>query len=107
MTLAAEYAIQFHRYTQTDMGRKAVTYDHENQEVYGLFVKFAVQARNAGYRQFSANAIFERIRWELAIEKKDDGFKMNNNYRAYYARRLMAENPEKFGGFFQIREAQT
>lgn len=103
----AEWAIQFHRYLQTDVGSRAAQYDRENPEIYGLFVRFAVQAHRNGYRRFSANAIFERIRWELAIEKKDDGFKMNNNYRAFYARKLMAENPESFAGFFQIREGQN
>ena len=38
---------------------------HENHpEVWDLFVQFSFQMINRGYKHYSANAIFERIRWE-------------------------------------------
>ncbi len=51
-----------------------------------------------GFKHYSVNAIFERIRWE--IDAGGDGistFKLNNNYRAFYARRFHRMYPEHDG----------
>lgn len=82
---------------------KFETYNSDNPEIYKLFTKFSGQVMKSGMTKYSANAIFERIRWYVDIETAGDKFKVNNNYRPYYARKLMSENKE-FAGFFEIRE---
>lgn len=84
---------------------KFETYHKENPQLYKLFERFAREALSSGYKTFSAYAIFERIRWHVAIETVGDPFKLNNNYRPYYARKLMFDQPE-FEGFFNTRSLQ-
>jgi hypothetical protein len=78
-------------------------YHKENPRVYELFVKFAKEVKAAGFKNFSANAIFERIRWYVSVETVGDKFKVNDNYRPYYARKMMQDFPE-FEGFLNIRK---
>lgn len=77
-----------------------------NPHVYDMFCKFTSRARNAGFKRYSANAIFERIRWHMDVEINGDVFKMNNNYRAFYARKFM-ENNRGCDGFFETREQRN
>jgi hypothetical protein len=85
-------------------------YDRANPQVYHEFKKFALELRRAGRKRASAALIFERIRWYTLVEGKQESglpkFKMNNNYRAFYARKLAAEMPE-FVGFFETREQKA
>lgn len=69
-------------------------YDRANPQIYESFRRFALQVIGAGRRRFGAKAVMERIRWDTLISAKDDGFKINNNYTADYARKFIAEFPE-------------
>ena len=76
---------------------------HEsNPQVYLLFNKFAVEATQANRRNFGVGPIFERMRWFTVIETRGEAFKLNNNYRPYYGRLWMRNNPEH-EGFFSTR----
>lgn len=77
-------------------------FDRDNPHVYDLFVKYALEAKARGRTRFSISMITERIRWYTAIETSDPDFKINNNHRAFYARKLM-EDP-RFTGMFVVRE---
>ncbi len=77
-------------------------YHAENPHVYQAFSAFAMQLIAAGVDTLSAYLIYERMRWESAIGG-NDGFKLNNNYRPYYARLFMQDNPA-YEGFFQLRQ---
>ncbi len=80
------------------------TFHDEHPKVWELFARFTFQRINIGFKHYSVNAVFEAIRWE-ADEVGGDGqstFKLNNNYRAFYARRFMRMNPEH-AGFFRTR----
>ncbi len=74
----------------------------ENPHVYELFEKFTFQAIDVGFNNYSANAVFERIRWHTDIETKGNGFKLSNNHRAYYARYFHTINPDH-DGFFRTK----
>jgi len=84
---------------------KFETYDEANPHIYDLFYRFAKETLDRGYSHYSANAIFERIRWYVDIETEGDQLKVNNNYRPYYARKLM-ESHQEFSSFFRVRELQ-
>lgn len=79
-----------------------------NPVVYRLFKDYAWVVKRAGRSRFSADAIVQRIRWFMAFE--GDGreeFKINDHYTALYARKLMTEEPDAFGGFFELRKTRT
>lgn len=105
-TIETEEETEFREYCQTEMGKAAIDYDNANPIVYRLFMSYAQQVMKSGRDKYSAQAIFERIRWHMDLETDGDEFKINNNYRPYFARKLMAEYPE-FKGFFALRSSQT
>jgi len=75
-----------------------------NPDIWKHFRFYADKARESGRQNYSANAIFERIRWYVDIETKSSGeLKLNNNFRAYYARMYHVAVPEA-AGFFRNRE---
>jgi hypothetical protein len=69
-------------------------YHETNPQVYAMFKRFAFEAINVGYKILSANFIFERMRWETMVVTQGDCYKVNNNYRAYYARMFMDDHPQ-------------
>lgn len=87
-----------------DLIERFRAYDAENPRVYELFRRFATEALLAGHEHFSADAICHRIRWETAVVTRGELFKLNNNYVAFYARKLMEED-SRFAGFFRLRES--
>lgn len=86
-----------------EMRRQVAEFHSYHPEVWRLFVQFTFQMISRGFKHYSVGAIFERIRWEM--DAGGDGvtyFKLNNNYRAFYARRFMLVYPQH-GGFFRTR----
>lgn len=63
----------------------------DNPEVYRLFCYFTIQVINAGHSKYSAEAIFNQIRWYTTVETRGDDFKINNDYKPYYSRKFMEE----------------
>ena len=87
-----------------EMREQVIAYHKQHPEVWEMFEEFAFQMINRGYKNYSVNAIFERIRWEK--DAGGDGitqFKIGNNYRAFYARAFMKKFPEH-EGFFRTRK---
>lgn len=82
----------------------AKKFDEDNPDVWKLFLQFTTNRIEKGFKNYSVNAIFERIRWESDTNTLDinSKFKLNNNYRAYYARKFMKNYPS-FDGFFRTR----
>ena len=73
----------------------------ENPQVWILFERFTFDRINRGFEHYSAQAIWERIRWETGTGA-DSSFKLNNNYRGFYARAFEKMHPEH-EGFFRKR----
>ena len=78
-------------------------YHTDNPHVYDLLVRMARQAQQAGHKRYGMKSLFEVMRWKMTVETSGDSFKLNNNYTAFYARKVMAEYPE-LDGFFALRE---
>lgn len=85
-----------------NLTQKFLDYHANNPHVYELFKTYANMAKKRGFKNFGAGAVFERLRWHMNVETTGDPFKLNNNYRAFYARLLMEEDPS-FEGFFRTR----
>jgi len=80
-------------------------YDRRHPEVWELFVEFSREARRAGLSRYSARAIVHRIRWECSIHRQQaDAFRINDHYAGHYARKLIASDPARWSGFFELRE---
>lgn len=87
-----------------EMREQVTTYHKQHPEVWRMFEEFAFQMINRGFKNYSVNAIFERIRWEKdAGGDGENQFKIGNNYRAFYARRFMKKYP-LHDGFFRTRK---
>ena len=79
-------------------------YHEENPQVYQALRRFALEAVGKGHTRLSINLLFERVRWETTVEAKG-AFKVNNTYRAHYARLLMDQEPALAGVFETRRSA--
>ena len=79
-------------------------YHNDNPHIYTAFKKYTLEAINRGYKNFSAEFIFNIIRWETGISGNDK-FKINNNYKAFYSRLFMNDN-KQYNGFFRIRRSK-
>ena len=74
----------------------------KNPEVYELFKRFAFEAINKGHLRLSSEMIINRIRWETSVVTSDKDYKINNDYKPFYARLFMEEN-QTYGNFFNTR----
>jgi len=74
-------------------------FHRENPHVYDELVKLALRARRRGVKRIGIGMLFEVLRWGHAMRTAGDDFRLNNNYRSYYARLLMRNEPELVGAF--------
>lgn len=87
------------------LDRRFERFVEENPHVYREFVRFAREARRAGLR-VGAKAVWERLRWELAIATTDAEWKLNNSFTSRMARLAMEREPD-LAGFFETREIKS
>lgn len=66
----------------------------------------AFRIQRTGRHKLAIATLFERARWEIALATTDPEFKLNNNFRAYYARLLM-ENEDDLAGLFELRASEA
>lgn len=102
MTTDLQSRFDFDRATEA----RFAEYHARNPKVYETLRRFALDAKWAGRDRLSINMLFERARWFTAVEGQGDPFKLNNSYRAYYARLLMTQEPD-LRGFFETRKARA
>lgn len=76
----------------------------QHPAVYRELVKHAREWRSYGHARLGIDVLFCKLRWEWHVRgvEDTDGYKLNNNYRALYARKIMAENAD-LEGLFEIR----
>ena len=73
-----------------------------NPEIWVLFQKYSLQIIDRGLKSYGSAAVFERIRWHISVETSGK-VKLNNNFRAYYARMFAVKYPEN-AYFFRNRK---
>ncbi|BAQ90252.1 hypothetical protein [uncultured Mediterranean phage uvMED] len=90
---------------EDEINEQAEAFSKQNPEVSRLFVKFTHEIIARGFRNYSVQAIFERIRWETDQADVDgkSTFKLNNNYTPWFSRKFMERYPEH-DGFFRTRK---
>jgi hypothetical protein len=76
-------------------------------EVYIGLVRLARTWQDNGSAKLGIATLFEVLRWNSHLNPdKTGGYKLNNNYRALYARLIMEQEPD-LDGLFEIRERTT
>lgn len=91
----------------TRLARAFLRFHAHNPRVYERLVHYARMAQVAGQAHYSMKSLFERVRWWDDVETSEpEGFKLNNNHTAYYARLIEEQEPD-LRGFFRMREIQT
>ena len=86
--------------------RKFTEFHNNNPHVYDELRDLALRAKRHGRKNYSINGLYQVLRWHRNFETNDPDFKLGNNHRAYYARLLMAQEPE-LKGFFRTRKTKT
>lgn len=82
-------------------------YHSQNPQVYDMFKEQVYRAIRLKREKFSANAIINWLRWEVAMRiKTDDTYKINNNFSSRYARLFVKENPH-YEHMFEFREIRS
>jgi hypothetical protein len=73
-----------------------------NPQVYQNLRTLCYSWIRNGHRKAGIDTLFGVLRWQSAINTTGhEGYKLNNNLKAYYARELMKEPP--LAGMFDIR----
>ena len=78
-----------------------------NPHVYTQLLELARRLRSRGIDRYGIAGLFEVLRYDHTINTGSaQDFKLNNSYRAYYARLLMQCNPE-LAGLFELRSSDA
>lgn len=78
----------------------------ENPHVYASVVEVCLDLKEQGFDKGSIWLVFNRLRWLYAIKTTGSKFRLSNNHTGYYARVVMAANPE-LDGFFTLKPLKT
>jgi hypothetical protein len=92
-----------------DYTEEARTFHALNPQVYEMLRAKALQAVRRGQRRLGIRTLWESLRWDLMLQttpvpgsKPSTDIKLNDHYTAFYARELMAREPE-LAGVFEVR----
>lgn len=98
----------FDLFERESIRAKFEDFDAAHPEVYRALVRLAREWVSVGHAKLGIATLFERLRWEWHVAglADRDGYKLNNNYRALYARKIMSENPD-LDGLFETRALTT
>lgn len=81
-------------------------YRAQRPDVYDLLVRLARDVKARGKTTYSMKAVFERARWHFHIERGEDGFVLNNDFTALFAREIM-ECEADLADFFETRRRRA
>jgi len=85
---------------------KAQEFHAANPQVYGRLLEMVRELHATGVRRHGVDALWNVLRWEPALKTASaTPFKLNDAFPAWYARKIMAENPE-LDGFFALRDSR-
>lgn len=74
----------------------------DNPQVYEWVKEYTQNKVDAGFKRWGFEAIWNDIRWNQQCQTSGKPFKLNNNYKAFYVRKLINEFPH-LEGFFEQR----
>lgn len=103
MSAAHQLRLLSSRYDRQPLEARWREFHEANPHVYAHFERLALQAARRGRRRFGAKAIWEVMRWEMALSTTEEEPRLNNNHVAYYVREFMRRNP-RHASLFETRE---
>jgi hypothetical protein len=76
--------------------QRAAEFHLHNAQVYDLLVHYARVLHGRGHRRVGIELLWNRMRWDWLIrtERLGDEFKLNQNFKAWYARQIMEREPD-------------
>ena len=74
-----------------------------NPHIVKLFLQYAQEARDLGFKSYGVKCIAERVRWHVRATTRGDDFKFNNNWSSRMARLIVKHDPS-FEGLFEFRK---
>lgn len=77
-------------------------YHRAHPECYAKLVAACRNVLAAGRTHWSIDGAFEVVRYFRYIRPDAEAYRLNNNYRALYARLIMQREPD-LAGFFEVR----
>jgi hypothetical protein len=79
-------------------------FHRDNPYVYSNLCRLARDYRGRyRLRRFGIGMLFEVLRWEVSMQTSDPNFKLNNDFRAHYARLIARQEPD-LRDAFELRE---
>lgn len=96
------------------MAEKALTiqekfenFHAKKPEVYDYLVKTARLLKSRGHTKYGIGSIYERTRWHFEVDMDaGEEYKLNNNYRSRYVRKIIAEHKD-LEKFFELRQLKA
>lgn len=73
-----------------------------NPTVLALLRDKALTLKGRGFKRYGLKALFEALRYDMAVQTNGQPFKLDNGFTAHYARKLMEVEP-RLKGFFETR----
>lgn len=81
-------------------------FDSLNPHVWKSIERIAMSMLDRGFKRISIAMIFELLRYDYTVQTKGDSYKLSNNLKAFYARRLQAQ-PWMPEGRIELRQRKT
>lgn len=81
-------------------------FDSANPQVYEALVLLARSIRSKRPEStIGIGMLYEVLRWRVYMETdSDEPYRLSNDFRAFYARKIMREEPD-LGGIFQTKKS--
>lgn len=83
-------------------------FDKKHPSVYRMLTHLARGLKRQGFKTYSIDALFHRIRWHHYVKRNrsEQAFKLNDWYTSFYSRLLMEREPD-LADFFHIRKQRS
>lgn len=83
-------------------------FHEENPEVFVALEEMAQTLISRGRKKFGIGLLIEVLRWNYYMKTNDPNsdFKINNNYRPFYARLLIESHPD-WADVFELRHLRS
>ena len=86
--------------TSQTIAQRFARFHQDNPQVYSMLVSLARDLRARRSRKLGIGMLFEVLRWQYYVQtNSEEEYKLNNNYRAQYARLIMEQEPDLHEAF--------